>query len=206
MTRFLPQRIIAAAALLVIALTGLVLHEESLRRSGREVLLAIEAVDPRDLLTGHYAALDIREAIAPDAPCPPGVREEPATSLLDARVKQRDWIALAPKGDHFVAVGADRSRAKASALALVTVWGVMTCNTGFVKTGENAFERPGSISLDLGVKRFHADQKQAEIVSAQLRGGPDAPPAFAVISVGNDGKARLRGLMIGGKRLTLTWF
>ena len=34
MTRFLPQRIIAAAVLLVIALTGLVLHEESLRRMG----------------------------------------------------------------------------------------------------------------------------------------------------------------------------
>jgi hypothetical protein len=67
-------------------------------------------------------------------------------------------------------------------------------------------EDPGRADLDIGVDRFHADQKQAEALERDLRAGPDRPAAFAIVSAGADGKARLKGLVIGDKRLTLSWF
>ena len=70
MIRALPWRILAAALLLTMMLIGLVISESRARAAGREILLPREAVDPRNLLTGHYSALRLTQALAPGQPCP----------------------------------------------------------------------------------------------------------------------------------------
>jgi len=208
--RALALRIGAVAALLIVALVGLLVREDRARASGQEVRLAMEAVDPRSLLSGHYAALQLVERLEDGAPCPPD---------LEAHYGHDDsWVALspAPGGVHRVS-GAGATRDAALQYGPIVVRGQADCRQAFL-TPPRAPEddappvegRPQEtfISLDIGVDRFYADPTKAEALEAALRrqGEAAAPPAFAIVSVGRDGRGRLKGVEVGGTRADLNWF
>lgn len=192
MNRALPLRILATALLLAAALIGLVIHEAGARNAGQEVLLPMEAVDPRSLLGGHYVALELTQAMAPGQACPPGVQDG----------AKHGWLALThgPSGDRVSGGGATRTEALSHGPIVLRGWA--DC---YSAPASGPF--PGRVTPKIGIDRFHADQKQAEAMDAALRlRAPNAPAqAFAVISVGKDGKARLKGVIVGGKRADLTW-
>jgi hypothetical protein len=193
-------RIGLAAALLIAVLTGMLLREEQLRRDGREVLLATEAVDPRDLLSGQYAALSLAEPLAAGETCPPGSRDlSDATPLVVGRREPPGWVALQRRGDHDVAVGMAKSREAALRLGAVAVRGVLKCNAPQTAA-------PGQVVLDIGVSRFHADQAMAEGVEAAARSSKAEQRPLLIVSVGADGRGRLSGVVVGGKRVMLSRF
>jgi uncharacterized membrane-anchored protein len=215
-TRWRPWLILAAAGALLAGLTGLVVHEEHLRRSGREVLLTVEAVDPRDLLSGHYARLDLRETLADGQACPPGARLDTFGGGLPgfgAPPPPQGWISLRRAGNHYVASGMATNRTDALKTGDVVVRGVLRCRGPEPALADLSLPaRPAVVSLDIGIDRFHADQKQAEAIEAAVRGPPTtgAEPngvrPLVIVSVGADGRARLKGLLVAGRRLTLSWF
>lgn len=182
MSLSLPARILAAGVLLVAALIGLVAYEAQARARGQEVRLAMEAFDPRSLLTGHYAALQLAHTLPPGLACPDG--------------QDGEWLALAPDGPVHRLAGIAETRAEALKLAPVAVRGSASCLGG----------EPQRVALDIGVDRLHADQAEAQALEAALRAGPERPDALAVISVGRDGRARLKGVVVGGRRTDLDWF
>jgi hypothetical protein len=199
-------RIGLAAALLIALLTGMLLREERQRRDGREVLLATEVVDPRDLLTGHYAALSLAEPLAVGEACPPGSRDlfGAAPSLTDRR-EPPGWVALQRRGDHDVAVGMAKSREAALRLGAVAVRGMLKCAAP--RAAKDGLEgAPGQVVLDIGVSRFHADQSMAEGIEAAVRSSRADQRPLVIVSVGTDGRARLSGVVIGRKRVMLSWF
>lgn len=187
-----PVRILAAAGVLALALVGLVVREGLARASGREVVLAITGYDPRELLTGHYVQFQFRSEYPGGTACPPG---------HGGSVRRPDaWVALSRRGDHHVATGAALSRAGAMKLGEVAVQGDIDC-----------LARPAPettwVVLDLGVDRLHADQKQAEAIQDVLQAPPGQEArGYAIVSVGADGRARLKGLTAGGRRVDLGWF
>lgn len=184
-------RIAGVGALLALALAGLVGWEGQARAAGREVRLAMEGVDPRALLTGHYAELGLVEPLPPGAPCPPGTDIRARTGPFDER--PAGWVALAPAGAAWRPVAMADTRSGALRSGPVAVRGRLECLAG---------ER---LQLDIGIRRFHASQKEAEALEQALRA--DTPPrAFAVVSVGRDGRARLKGVEVGGRRVMLDWF
>jgi hypothetical protein len=193
MIRSLPVRIVAAALALVLVLVGVIMRENGARAAGREVLLPMEAVDPRDLLTGHYVALRLSQQLAPGQPCP----REP-TSFESGR-----WIGLKPVAGHYRFAGAGASRqAVLNAGADVAVRGGVYCSR--MAFGGAAAD---VVTLDIGVDRFHADQDEALAIEKALRERrAGEASAFAVVSVGQDGRARLKGVIVGGKRTDLTWW
>ncbi|WGU40757.1 GDYXXLXY domain-containing protein [Phenylobacterium sp. NIBR 498073] len=189
----LPLRIAAAAAVLVLLLVGVVLRENAARAAGREVLLPMEAVDPRDLLTGHYVALRLSQQLALGLSCP-----HERTSF-----EEGGWIGLKPAGGHyrFVGVGASRQAALAGGAQLAVRGGVYCSRTTFGDAEADV------VTLDIGVDRFHADQDEALAIEKALRQRRQGEaPAFAVVSVGDDGRARLKGVIVDGKRTDLTWW
>ncbi|WP_183771477.1 GDYXXLXY domain-containing protein [Phenylobacterium haematophilum] len=193
MMRNLPLRIAAASAVLVLLLVGVVLRENGARATGREALLPMEAVDPRDLLTGHYVALRLTQQLALGQPCP---RER-------STFEDGGWIGLKPAGGHyrFIGVGASRQAALAGGAELAVRGGVYCSRTAFGNTESDV------VTLDIGVDRFHADQDEAQAIEKALRERRQGEaPAFAVVSVGDDGRARLKGVIVGGKRTDLTWW
>ncbi|MDD3838078.1 MAG: GDYXXLXY domain-containing protein [Phenylobacterium sp.] len=178
----LPLRILVAGAGLALALVGLVVAEGQARARGQEVRLAMEAFDPRSLLTGHYAALQLVHALPEGVPCPDG--------------GDQGWLALTPNGPVHRLAGAAATREAALKLGPVAVRGEASCLGG----------EPTRVALDIGIDRIHADQEEAQAIEAALRGGPEAAEAVAIVSVGRDGRARLKGVIAGGRRTDLDWF
>lgn len=203
-----PVRILAAALVLALGLVGLVIREGVARAQGTEVRLEMAGYDPRSLLSGHYVQFQLRSDQPPGTPCPPGSNDF-AGDL--------DWVALSRRGDRHVPTGAAHSRAAAARLGDLAVRGRLACVGPDPSGGGRPTvvavpivprsEGETSISADLGLDRAHFDQRQAEALELVLRAaGEDAPPAYAVVSIGRDGRARLKGLVVGGQRADLDWF
>jgi hypothetical protein len=185
-----PPRIMIVAALCALALIGLVVREGAARSGGFEVLLPMEAVDPRSLLSGHYVDINLTQRLADGAPCPRGGMES-------------KWLALQPEGNvHVVAGGAD-SRDEAQQIGPVLVRGAFEC---WEMGGAEGAPAQNVVRLDIGVERFHINQTDALRIERALREQqPGETRAFAIVSIGRDGRARLRGLMLDSERLELAW-
>ncbi|WP_332764914.1 GDYXXLXY domain-containing protein [Phenylobacterium sp.] len=192
MIRVLPLRILAAGLLLTAVLVVLVISEGRARAAGREVALPMEAFDPRELLTGHYVALQLIQRLDPGQACP--TRTQP--------IEEHVWLSLRAADGRFIGSGATRQAALAAGGDLAVQGGVYCSRVMADDAVTNA------VTLDVGVDRFHADQQEAEAMEKALRArrNGQAVPAFAVISVGDDGRARLKGVILDGKRTDLTWW
>lgn len=178
-------RVVVVAAICAAALVGLVVSENTARESGQEVLLQIEAIDPRSLLSGHYVALGLTQTLPPGAPCP--------------EVSDWRWVALRPAGDAHALVGGAMSRDQAQQSGL-PVRGSFMCVPPSGPT------ESGWVQLDIGIERYHANQREAERIERVLRETNGSAPAYAIVSIGTDGRARLKGLMIGRERMELSFF
>ena len=203
-------RILAVAAMAMAGLIGLVVEESLARAAGTEVTLSMEAVDPRALLSGHYVTIGLREALPPGQPCPPGTESGAVNPGLPFQTGPKAptlWIALARRGDRDTVAGASRDRGVAARYASVVARGTVTCFAGQRPTALQP-ELLGSVALDLGVDRFYADQDEARRVGALLGSSPagQESPVSAILSIGKDGKARLKGLKIDGRRTELSLF
>ena len=196
-------RIGGVAVLAVLGLMGLVARESYERDRGTEVILPMATVDPCSLLSGNYVAISLQESLSLGQPCPPGFD----ASEIYVGPPPKVWIAFRQAGDHAVAVGAAKDRASAARLAPLVAPGTAICLPP-PPQAEGSAPAPGSILLDLGLGRFYASQGEAQQIS-RLTAGCDSStdcPAAAVISIGQDGRARLKGLMVDGKRIEMAAF
>jgi hypothetical protein len=207
-----PVRILIVAALAIAGLIALVVRENAARASGTEILMAMEAVDPRALLAGHYVVIQLQERLPEGEPCPAGIDE-----YVDFG-PDRSWVALAERDGTHHAVAVKMSREEAAAHAPLVAKGGANCfmQTRWVEpppvdaTGaEPAPEPPQQavVSANLGVERFYIGQAEAERIERVLRDQePGEGRAFAIISIGADGVARLKGLVIDGERIETKLF
>lgn len=188
-----PLRIMIVAGLCVLALIALVVRESMARASGTEVQMAMTAVDPRSLLSGNYIAVSLSEQLPPAAKCP-------ATNSGD------EWLSLRPEGPLYHVAAAAPSHAGARADGALPVRGTFICYDGTPASGDIA-ATPASLTADLGIHRFYINQKDAERISALLRNvhAAESSPVNAILSVGHDGRARLKGISVNGQRLNLSW-
>lgn len=195
-----PIRIIGVALLCAIALVALVVREGAARVSGAEIIMRMEAVDPRALLTGHYVIVSLQEPLN-DAPCPPGLTEFDGATGDDA------WVALTPRGDHHSVAGVAETREGARANGPLVARGHAYCTPARPKAeGDEGF--PGVLRAELGTERFHINQQQAERIEAIMRGREvgEPSPVSAILSIGTDGRARLVGLIVEGERVELALY
>ncbi len=186
------QRILATATLCAAALVGLVINEAIARDGGEEITLPMAAVDPRALLSGHYVQLNFTDRLEPNEICPES--------------GDWDWVALRPENNIYVTVGGAFSREQAERVGPLPVKGTFSCSPP-TPASPGVEPMPGWLALDLGVDRFHIDQGAAEHIEEALRAqrADEETRAFAILSVGRDGRARLRALLIDGERFDLSW-
>ncbi|NBU27888.1 MAG: hypothetical protein EBS42_06650 [Caulobacteraceae bacterium] len=187
MTRMRPWLIIGAALLLAAALILLVLREYQARQAGTEVALRVQQVDPRSLLSGHYVQLNFIDAAPAGFDCD-GIGLKPDQT--------RSWIALRWNGDHHVLAGWAKTSAAAAKLGTPVLRGDVLCL--------GSTEAP-QVEMKIGIDRFHAAQKEAEALEALMR-RPGDHAVLALVSVGQDGRARLAGLKVDGRETRLDWF
>jgi hypothetical protein len=184
-------RILLVAGLCAAALIGLVISEGAARQGGQEVLLPMEAVDPRSLLQGHYVQLGLTQRLDVPDTCP--------------EAGEWEWVALRQDGERYVAAGGAHSREQAQLVGL-PVKGTFVCQAP-IPAADGVEASPGSLTLFLGVDRFHINQADAMRIERVLREQTvdQQTRALAIVSIGRDGRARLKGLMVDGERLELSW-
>jgi hypothetical protein len=183
--RFAPAaRILAAAGICAASLITLVINENSARASGLEVHLRMEGVDPRSLLSGHYVALALTDRLAPGEDCP--------------TMGAWRWVALRRDGAFHALVGGAMSRDSAQQVGPLPVRGTFTC----ISSGDPATQ--GWVTLHVGAERFHVNQREATRIERALRDADPGTPAYAIVSIGRDGRARLKAIVVNGERLDLS--
>lgn len=197
-----PVRILIVAALCVATLVGIVVRESMARDSGREVVMAMGAIDPRALLQGHYVIVALQDTLPAEAPCPPSLD----ASQFFARDSEAPtgWVALSPAGDRHTIAGAAATRAEAARLGDIVVRGGAACFKPTAEEGQPP--QPGAVQADLGVDRFHINQSEAQRIERIMREQTAGEPrVYAILSIGADGRARMKGLIVEGERLMLDW-
>jgi uncharacterized membrane-anchored protein len=178
--------ILAAGAALSVIIAGAVALNANAVATGKEITVQAHGFDPRDFLAGHYVRLAY-DFSTPTIAAPDCYNKKGATI----------WVALAPTPGttndlQASKVACSRADLHSDALAL--------------KGKSSGYSR-----IEFGIERFYATQKDAERIEKALRGfNPDAsaeaqPPVYAVLSVGKDGQARLKALLLGGERINLSW-
>lgn len=198
-----PIRILIVAALSVLALIGLVTRETLARDKGAEVVMAMQPVDPQSLLSGHFVVVGLSEPLAPGLVCPPGAQTG-VFPYFDPAEARRQWVALGPRSGHTTVVAVAATRAEALRASPVAAMGDAYCMPPVPP------DQAGVIITSLGVDRFHVGQAEAEAISGQLGAARVSPqtatPVSALISIGADGRARMKGLLVGRRRIELSWF
>jgi hypothetical protein len=196
----IPIRIATAAAVLALGLVGLVVREGVARAQGQEVRLAITGYDPRSLLTGHYVQFRWVDTVPAEQAC----------AWKDRRLEPRriGWYALRREGEAHRLVAAAANRQAALRAGDVAVRGEANClGVSWVRPDGKEATSPVTVTADIGVDRIHLEQDEAEAMEKILQGRDgEPPPSWAILSVGRDGKARLKGLIVGDRRVDLDWF
>jgi hypothetical protein len=208
MTFTLAQRLIAAGVVCLVALISLVVVEGRARAAGTEVLLRMQPVDPRSLLTGHYVQLSFADALAPGAACPPMVDQTVPLNVFRSGETQ-NWLALKPDGNVHVLAGEYATKAEALTHAPVAARGTARCESMFRPTPgapDGVGEEVSTVILQLPIDRFHADQDEAMALEKILGDRDSVDRIAAIVSVSEDGAVRTKGVVIDGKRVELTWF
>ncbi len=191
-----PIRILIIAALCVAGLIGLVMRESAARARGAEIIVRMEAVDPRALLSGHYVIVALSETLPEGAACP---------AQMETDGDEETWLAFARSDDnHHRAVAMTATREEARTHGALVTRGMLWCNEAAPAEGD-APARPAQLNTDVGVDRFHIAQREAERIEALMRDAGAPGAVAAILSLGADGRARLKGLMVEGERLELTW-
>lgn len=187
-------RILLVAVVCAAAVVGFVINEGLARANGQEITLPIQGVDPRDFLSGHYVQLNFSQTLPAGAQCP---------------VSQSgwDWLALRSSGGAYALVGGASSREQAEQVGPTPVKGTFACTSPTLAQENGTLGAPGLVRLNLGIDRFYVDQAGAQRIERVLReqGVGNEERAFAIVSVGRDGRARLKALVIDGRRLDLNW-
>jgi hypothetical protein len=207
MTIPLAHRLLAAGFVCLLALIGLVVMEGRARVTGREVILRMQPVDPRALLTGHYVQLSFADTLASGEGCPPIIQL--AEGPTGWRYKPGEtWLALKRQSDVHVLAGEYATKMEAMKHGEIIARGTARCDPPFTPEpgADGATASPGTVFLNLSVDRFHADQDEAMALEKLLRDRTQTDRIAAILSVSDDGTVRTKGVMIDGKRVELTWF
>ncbi|MBO3760082.1 GDYXXLXY domain-containing protein [Ciceribacter sp. L1K22] len=174
-----------AAAILVAALMTAVLgyqieRRAGILRSGTEVLLATEPVDPRDLLRGDYVVLSYPVSLVPFSEAKGARPMKAGRTVL--------WIRLAPGADGLW------TRTEASFSELPPQDGTVVLKS--LPFEIHGWEGEGdSYRADFGIERFYVPEGEGLEIEAARN---DSRVTMAV-RVAEDGRAQVRTLFIDGK-------
>ncbi|CAM5409119.1 putative membrane-anchored protein [Aquamicrobium terrae] len=184
------KRLIAAALILALAQIGflgwIIAGRAAILRDGKEVLLKVEPVDPRDLLRGDYVNLgyDI-SSVAPDliANRPTG-QATSSDGRLTVRLKKGDdgywrpvtaWLGKAPSP-----AASDDEADIAGHIA-----------AGWDLAGD------APISADYGIERFYLPEGEGIAIQNDMR----VRPFGMRVALAGDGTAQIKALVDGDRTL-----
>lgn len=180
-----------AVALIQTAVLGkIVWDRQSLVKTGREIVMQVQPVDPRDLFRGEYVTLGygispiVSTALAQSLPVAELRRGEPVfvTIRPDADASWKA-IAVAP-----VLPAAPPTSGPAS--------GDVTLKGRIQSVWPGEFKDAVNFTVNFGIESYFVQEGRGKLLEQQVRDDK----IQALVAVGPDGTAALKGLVIGGQR------
>ena len=168
--------------------------KQGLLRHGREIVLPVTPVDPRDLFRGDYVILGYAVAQVPGpagesgkldpGPIVPG-KATPAAAL---RPRTPLYATLEQQADGgWQAVASSRTHPGSVATNQVVLQG---------RTNERPWSRPGTVQLRYGIESYFVPEGTGKPLEDSVR----EKKIQALIAVAKDGTAAIKGLIIDGER------
>lgn len=178
--------LLALVAAVQIGLVGKIVFDRvSLLRNGREIALPIVPVDPRDLFRGDYVTLGYPMSQIKIADLPAGA------SFKELAAGRTAYVTLHQGADQaWAPVAVAPAYPAAAADADVVVRGVVT---NLWNTQESGGDR---IFLRYGLERYFVPEGTGRELEEKVRD----KTMQAIVAVGADGEAAIKGLLIGGER------
>ena len=184
------NRLIVAAAFLALAQTGflawIIQGRAAILRDGREVLLKVEPVDPRDLLRGDYVRLGYEIGSLPVALLvdPPAGDASTESGDVYVRLRKQDdgyWRAVSASLYH-----PQETPPQPGEVDL----------RGTVASGWS-LDPAATLSVDYGMERYYLPEGEGKAIERDMRVRP-----FGILAaVGQDGAAQIKALMDGDTKL-----
>lgn len=175
---------VLAALLQIGFLAWMINARAAILRDGREVLLKVQPVDPRDLLRGDYVRLGYNISALPKTLLETG--PDDAELARDATV----WLRVRRGEDGIFAPVSLRLRAEAPALA-----NDEADIRGRVRSGWQ--EITGTILVDYGIERFYLPEGEGRAIEADM----GERSFFMIVAVGDGGQAQIKAFLDGDQRL-----
>lgn len=177
---------LAITALIQTAALGkIVFDRQSLLKNGRELILPVVPVDPRDLFRGDYVVLGY--------PITPVKRSDLSDAhAFDTAAKGSTvYVTLQQTPDGaWKAVSVDRSYSRQHGLDDVVLRGIVRYPRGEVGAADAA------IDVSFGIERYFVPEGTGMALEAKVRDNQ----IQAIVAVGHDGTAAMKGLIVGGER------
>jgi uncharacterized membrane-anchored protein len=184
------KRLIAAAfavALLQIGFLGwMIAGRAAILRDGREIVLKVEPVDPRDLLRGDYVRLTyeisrIPAKLVTNAPADGTTRDQ---QTIVVRLTKGDDGTWHPQ---MAWLGSPPQPAGPDAVDIA----------GTIKAGSSLGDSDATLWPDYGIERFYLPEGEGKAIEKDIRTRP-----FQVkIAVSSSGQAQIKALMDGAATL-----
>ncbi len=198
-------RMVAVLVAFTIVIGGMIWQRMRLLQTGREVIVPMRPVDPRDLFRGHYALLNYD-----------------FSRIETSRVRDFDQLrnnggrsAFSPSGTIFVVLRKDPARPPfwAFSHALLKPPEKLGREEVFLRCKRSWFGAR-AIFVNCGIERFYAPKERALKLERELRGrwrfdrnrGRMVPEEGArvpgvILRVNARGEAAIAGLYVDGKRI-----
>ena len=184
------KKLVVAAVLLALAqiafLSWIIAGRAAILRDGKEVLLKIQPVDPRDFLRGDYVWLtyeirDVPVKLVENAPAGEFVTEEGLMFVRLGKDSDGYWrVRSASLGE---------ASAKAVAQDEVDIRGTVT--------GGWTLGPEGSFSVNYGMDRYYVPEGEGRAIETDMRERP-----FGILAaVSSDGTPQIKALMDGQTKL-----
>jgi uncharacterized membrane-anchored protein len=179
-------RMIAVVAAFALALGAIIVQRMQLLDSGREVVLAVEPVDPRDFFRGDFVTLTYQDLTTLDVP--------PNHAMAKVSTGDIIYVPLAPDASgHVKPKGVYPTLAAARAASPLVLRGKVMWR--FNRTDEGKTDMV-VIRARYGIESYFVPEGEGRALEAAR----NARTLQMLIAVADDGEAAIKGLILDGKR------
>jgi uncharacterized membrane-anchored protein len=178
---------VLVAALQIGFLGWMIAGRAAVLRDGREVLLKVEPIDPRDLLRGDYVRLGYEFGQIPFDQVQNVPPERDRYGKLPIHIR----LALAPDGVwHLKSASLGVPLSPAPTVNEIDIRGMIA--SGVLSAGEGSMLRP-----DFGIERFYLPEGEGRQIEKDMR----ERPFFVKLAVAPDGTAQIKQFLDGDRLL-----
>ena len=197
----MKPRVWLAAILVCLLQTGaiaaLIVNRAMLLTHGREIVLNVTPVDPRDLLRGDYVRLNYAVSQIPASLVQASGRQDTGRSIFVTLERQGQ-----PEDGRWVPVAASQEPPAApEAENKIVLHGTMNLPWASLAS-DGVYRNAAAVHVKYGIESYFVPENTGSDLEQATRTGA----VKAVISVDRDGNAAIKGLIVNGTRHDETLF